>query len=529
MAVIRILGLALLVSCAFVPRVRAAASWLDGAAPSASARELLVAMRDAREFGLDPAAYAADALQATAAAGLVSVQQRAQFDVQLSRAAARFVSDLHFGRVNPRDADFDLPSRARTFDTNAVLARLATTGDVRAVLASVEPPFQHYLLLKAQLANYRQLAVQAGLNELPALPAPGVREGETWAGAAALRRLLRALGDLDGPMAGGNELPLLDPQLVAALQRFQLRHGLAADGALGRRTFAALRAPLAQRVRQIELTLERWRWLPALDGPTIIVNVPQFRLFAFESNADRESQMITMEVIVGQTYPRTRTPAFAADLRYVVFQPYWDVPRDIMLREMLGKIRAQRGYLAAHDLELVGIGAGAQDAPTQQPTALQIDALAAGRARVRQRPGPNNALGPVKFMLPNAYSVYLHGTPANELFRESRRAFSHGCVRVSDPATLARFVLRNAPEEWPPERIEAAMQGERPLQVNLARPVAVRIVYGTAVASEDGRIYFLDDLYGNDAHLERLLRVAPARRQLGVPTTSGAARSRPVE
>jgi len=207
-----------------------------------------------------------------------------------------------------------------------------------------------------------------------------------------------------------------------------------------------------------------------------------------------------MNVIVGQPY--RRTPTFAADMKFLIFRPYWDVPYSIMSGEMLPGIRARRDYLAAHDFEIVGT----DGTVTQDPTAQQIAALAAGRLRVRQRPGAENALGLVKFMFPNRYDVYLHGTPAQALFAQSRRTFSHGCIRVSDPVALAEYVLRHSGNDWPRGRIEAAMQGTETLRVPLSQWISVRVVYGTAVASEAGRIYFFDDVYGNDARLAQLLK-----------------------
>ncbi|MGD9599713.1 MAG: murein L,D-transpeptidase [Steroidobacteraceae bacterium] len=474
--------------------------WFDSAGLTPPARALLDAMGSAREWGLDPRDYDAAQILSDSRA-LDASRHRVKIDAALSAAALRFVSHLHSGRIDPRSVGFDMPARGREFDPEAVLARLAATGDTRAVLASVEPPFRHYALLKAQLGRYRALAAQPGRTPLPPIGAHSIAAGESYAGAPALRSWLVVLGDLPVAQRANDADHSLDPHLVEALRRFQFRHGLAQDGVLGRRTYAALTVPLDFRVRQIGLTLERWRWLPVLNAPTIIVNIPQFRLFAFGSAGDQESRMLTMDVIVGQTYPRTRTPVFSADLKYVEFRPYWDVPYSIMSREQLPRIRSRPDYLVAQDLEIVG-----QDGTvTQHPDARQIADLAAGAARLRQRPGPRNALGLVKFAMPNAYNVLLHDTPANELFRTARRAFSHGCIRVSDPAALAQFVLRQAGGEWPREKIVAAMQGPATVRVDLKQWVRVLIVYGTAVATEQGSIYFFDDIYGNDARLTRLL------------------------
>jgi murein L,D-transpeptidase YcbB/YkuD len=298
---------------------------------------------------------------------------------------------------------------------------------------------------------------------------------------------------------------VLDDALVAGLRRFQERHGIEADGVLGKRTYAALAVPLTQRLRQIEITLERWRWLPEFKTPPIIVNLPQFRLFAFRSTNDRAADILQMDVIVGQAFPRTRTPIFVAQMKYVVFRPYWDVPMSILERELLPDIRANPAYLDRNHMEIVN-GDG-DDSPVVAPTPANIAALGAGRFRLRQLPGEDNALGAIKFVFPNPYNVYLHSTPAQHLFQKSRRAFSHGCIRVSDPVALAEHVLRNAEGQWSREAIEEAMNGEPNRRVDLETPIQVMILYATVLATETGRVYFFDDLYGHDGRLERLLRV----------------------
>lgn len=469
-------------------------SWLEHDRAASAAASMLEALRQAADWGLNPRDYAI----------MDTADHSRQFDADLTRVARRFVEDLHYGRIDPRRVGFDLPAHARDLDLDAVVDRLKSTSDTRSALASVEPGFRHYQLLKQQLIRYRELAAVPGLTQLPALGARSVATGEPYEGLPQLRRLLIAVGDLHAADQAGGFGNTLDAQTIEALRRFQLRHGLLQDGVLGRHTYLALTTPMAERVRQIELTLERWRWMPRTDAPTIMVNIPQFRLFAFESGDDREDRMVAMNVIVGQAYPLTRTPVFAGDMRYVVFRPYWDVPYGIMSREMLPLLRKRPDYLETHDLEIVGARSAA--GATQHAGSSELAGLLSGELRLRQRPGPLNALGPVKFMLPNPHNVYLHATPAQELFKESRRAFSHGCIRVSDPLALAQYVLRQASGAWNPQRIAAAMEGPQTLRVDLERPIRVLIVYGTAVAAESGRIYFFEDLYGNDARLTEALR-----------------------
>jgi len=429
---------------------RRALLWVADGRPTPAALALLRTLQQADAYGLEPQDYDAAGLAAVAAGtvgpglatggrvntgdvtGGETVQRWATFDVNLSAAALKLLCDLHYGRIDPHAAGFDLGTR-RTDDLDLAreLLSLAATADIGPRLAAIEPQFLHYRLLERALPRYRLLAVSE--------PAASVQ------------------------------------------------------------------------VRKIELTLERWRWLPPFRTPPIIVNIPEFRLFAFRTTADRSADILQMDVIVGRTFPRARTPVFVADMTSVIFRPYWDVPRDIMLREELPKIRAHPGYLAAQHLEIVS---GATDAATPlPPTPATLDALASGAARLRQRPGPDNALGLIKFDLPNRYDVYLHSTPAQQLFLRQRRAFSHGCIRVSDPVALAALVLRDTPGDWTRARIVAAMNGTQTFRVRLAQPVRVIILYGTVLAKEDGEVLFFRDLYGQDRRLARLLGLPPPGTQ----------------
>jgi murein L,D-transpeptidase YcbB/YkuD len=357
----------------------------------------------------------------------------------------------------------------------------------------------HYLLLEQALPRYQALAAQPSLTRLPPLPRRSLSAGETWEGSVALRTLLLATGDMPATptppqadtAAPAAAPPSLDAGLVEALQRFQERHGLEADGVLGPATWRALTTPLAARVRQIELTLARWRALPPNPySRAIFINIPRFRLYAISGMTSSEAQTQRIDVVVGQVIEDLRTPTFTADMTHVIFHPYWEVPRSITRGEILPALRANPAYLAANHFELVN-GAGQVVAAT--PAA--IEQLAAGTLRVRQQPGEGNALGKVKFMMPNAHNVYLHDTPARALFARTRRAFSHGCVRVADPAALASFVLEEEPG-WTPERIDEVLRDKVSLRVDLAEPIRVYFVYGTAIAREDGSVLFLEDLYG---------------------------------
>jgi murein L,D-transpeptidase YcbB/YkuD len=465
-------------------------------------------LQGAADYGLLPEDYGASSLSDTLASlqadSSAKSEQWLAFDIDLSNAALMFLHDLHFGRVDPRAAHFDMPRRPEHFDDAHYLEQLAEESDSAAVVAQLEPHYLHYRLLRKALARYRELEDTMPAGPLPTLPR-SVAPGRAYIGSPAIRRLLVALGDLS-PDQAANGSTVLDAPLVDGLKRFQYLHGLRESGALDAGTYAALNVPLAQRVRQIELTLERWRWVPPLEPPALIVNIPQFRLFLIRSTVDSEAEMLRMNVIVGKVYPQLHTPIFTSEMKAVLFRPYWDVPSSIARAEILPLLRKNPRYLDRENLELVTSSAPAIPLAV---TPENLQGLAAGKLRLRQRPGPDNALGLIKFVLPNAYSVYLHSTPAQRLFDEPRRAFSHGCIRVSDPVALAVEVLRDTPGNWTAEKVRAAMTGNSTFQVDLAQPVHVLILYGTAVATEDGAVHFFDDIYGDDRMLETLLGLKP--------------------
>jgi L,D-transpeptidase YcbB len=481
--------------------------WSDGAKPTAQAIALLQQLRLAGERGLDPGDYPGNRL-AYLLVDLIDAQhsgieQWALFDAGLSLAGMRFLSDVHVGRVDPATMGRDLTVGRVKLDIPTTLGALATAVDVPLAIDALEPQFSHYALLKKHLSHYRALALEDGLTTLPALPAKSLKPGDSYSGAAQLQRLLVALGDEAAPAADAPAPQSLAPPLVDALKHFQSRHGEKADGVLGAATFAELTRPLDQRVKQIELTMERWRWLPSeLVTAPIIVNIPQFRLFAFESTADSEARIRQMDVIDGKAFDKTQTPVFAADMTYLIFRPYWEVPYDIALKEIVPTARNNPADIERRQMEIVrGNGDFAVVMPN---TTENVELVARGTLRLRQRPGPNNSLGLVKFLFPNPYNVYLHSTPAQSLFAESRRDFSHGCVRVSDPVGLAEYVLRDAPE-WTREKILAAMNGTQPVTVTLKNHIRVFILYGTAIATEKGNILFFDDIYKHDERLEKAL------------------------
>ena len=257
--------------------------------------------------------------------------------------------------------------------------------------------------------------------------------------------------------------------------------------------------PISHRILQLQLALERWRWLPRdLPGRLIAVNVPEFELRAY----DNYHVAIDMRVILGKAFPQRRTPLFQDQMEYLIFRPYWNVPIRITRNEIIPDLRKQPGYLARHDFEVVNRQDQVLTADVSNSSV--IARLRSGDLEIRQRPGPGNSLGLIKFVFPNDYAVYMHGTPEHALFSRADRAMRHGCVRVEDPAKLAAWVLQDNPA-WTNEKIQAAMNASRSQRVNLPKPIPMLIVYTTATVDETGTVGFFADIYGQDTKLQQEL------------------------
>jgi L,D-transpeptidase YcbB len=352
--------------------------------------------------------------------------------------------------------------------------------------------------LRQALARYRSLANHpAWTSTLPPLPKRKLADGQTYADLPILAQRLQALGDL----ASEAPVPIrFEGELLAALMRFQERHGLTPDGVPGPQTLQQLNITPKQRAEQIALTLERMRWTPLRQATRmVVVNIPEFVLRAYEVQDGRIQVKLTMKVIVGKALD-TRTPLFDEDMRFIEFSPYWNVPPSIARHETVPHLRADPAYLARQDMEFVT--SSGQVITTMAPE--HLDAVLAGKWRIRQRPGPKNALGDIKFIFPNNTNIYLHHTPSTGLFERDRRDFSHGCIRVQEPVALAKFVLQDDPS-WPEERIRAAMASGKSSTLRLAKPVTVLIAYSTVVAKA-GRVFFYPDIYGHDRLLAKALQ-----------------------
>ncbi|MDF3838197.1 L,D-transpeptidase family protein [Cupriavidus basilensis] len=485
------------------------ALWFAQGRPAAAARQAVDILAASAADGLEPRDYDADELRralSQAESGPLAPDAETLLDETLTAAMQRYLADLHGGRVDPRRIHENFSAAPDPhFDPPGYLRGAVAAHRLPEAVREAAPSFPLYGTLRQALARYRALAASpAWQAPLPPLPGKTLTRGQAYAGLPVLTQRLLALGDLPA----GTPVPArYEGALVEGVKAFQARHGLEAAGTIGAGTFAQLNVPPASRVRQIELTMERLRWTPLLEGRRmIVVNVPEFVLRAYEVRDGSVQVKAEMKVIVGKALD-TRTPLFKEDMRYIEFSPYWNVPPSIARAETVPRLRRDPGYFARQGFEFVG----ADGKAVTTLSAASLDAVQRGELRIRQRPGPKNALGDIKFIFPNNDNIYLHHTPAPQLFTRDRRDLSHGCIRVEAPVALASFVLQDTPG-WTDTRIREAMEKGQSSTLRLQQPLPVVLAYGTALAKADGRIYFFSDIYGLDKVLDDALRQRGAGR-----------------
>ncbi len=445
---------------------------------------------------LDPddygAGYIASVLGATEPATLAGLE------VRLSIGVSQFASDLGQGRTAPNAADPELFLYRVEVDKAAVLSAVAGAADLEGFIDGYRPRSPRYDRIRAALADYRTLAELGGWQPIP--DGPALKPGMTDPRIGLIRDRLVLWGDL-----AAEELPVdadpdfYDDALEVAIKQAQYRHGLTQDGVVGRNTLAALNVPVEDRVEQLVLNLERRRWMPDdLGRRYIFVNLADFALKV----VDGEQTIHDTRVVVGLPYHRT--PVFSHEITYLVLNPYWHVPPSIARNELLPKIQEDPGYLVANNYTLLSdwsAGATEIDPLTVDWQSVSPDAF---HYKIRQEPGDGNALGRVKFMLPNRFNVYLHDTAAKSLFTRDQRSFSHGCIRVMNPTELAALVLAGN-LDWDLERINQTIDSGVRTVVSLAEPLPVHISYQTAWVNKDGSVHFRSDIYDRDVVLAEAL------------------------
>jgi L,D-transpeptidase YcbB len=491
-----------------------APAWIEDGRPRRQMNELLAALQSVDRDGLDPALYGAAALNARtveAGHGLLGgsgldEEESADLDVWMTYLYLQFASDLADGVAGPSHADPHWQIRSEPTDPLMLLERALEENRVGKSLEDLVPRHPQYIALRSALARYREIAGNGGWPTLPSQLK--LKPGQDNAAVPLVAKRLAVTGDYTGSIDERNTI--YGDELQEAVKHFQRRHGLEPDGVVGASAVAQMNVPVEERIGQIALNLERWRWLPrALGDRFVLVNIPEFRLEVW----DHDRVPLAMRVIVGKK--DTPTPIFTDDMTHLVFAPYWNVPADIVQKETVPTVLRDPEFLNRTNMEVLDKSGTPVD-----PSAIDLEHPAG--YRFRQRPGASNSLGLVKFMFPNQFNVYLHDTPADSLFARAARSLSHGCVRLEEPAKLAQYVLADQPD-WTPERIDEAMHAGHEHTVRLARPLRVYLGYWTARVSDDGLLQFRHDVYGIDARQTAVLKATTDR--LKARATAAAARA----
>ena len=476
--------------------------WVQNGRVRPQALAVIALLQNADAKGLDPEDYDGSRWQGR----LLKLEQQpseqdlASFDTALTVSAMRYILAIYRGRVNPKQFKFQLDMGWVQLSLAEFLqTQVLNEGDPAAKIEKLEPPFLGYRKLLALLPVYEGYANRAEGEKLPTITKT-VRPGQPYAGVVRLGRFLQVIGDIPAGVQLDPNATIYQGALVDGVKHYQDRHGETPTGDLDTRTINELNTPPAVRIRQIKLTLERWRWLPhSFPQPPVVVNLPEFRVRAMNPDG---TVAFYKNVIIGKAYGH-KSPIFEKEIQYVVFRPYWDVTPSIQRGEIVPHIQKDPNYIARNHFEVVT--AKGEVVTDNQVSPEVLEGIKSLHLMVRQKPGDTNSLGLVKIIFPNPDNVYLHGTDAPGLFSQDIRDFSHGFIRVENPADLVAWVLRNNPG-WDLQRVKATMNGEKNnLQVNLVTRIPVLIVYGTAAVNEENQIRFFDDIYGYDAELDKAL------------------------
>jgi murein L,D-transpeptidase YcbB/YkuD len=482
-------------------------AWVAVEGRFTQAEDLVGSIREGVLEGLKPDVYHLTAIEALltdieeagSAGRPVDPGVLSDLDLLLTDAFLIYGSHLLSGRVDPETIHSKWLVKSREEDLAGLLQTALEEKGVDRVLSGLLPQYPGYAGLRQALLKYRGIEEEGGWPPVP--QGPTLHEDERDERVPALRARLIASGDLDGDEEGDPER--FDSQLVRGVRRFQGRHGLTVDGLVGPATLAALNVPVEERIRQIELNMERWRWLPDdLGRRYILVNSANFALEVMEDGKRVQS----MRVVAGRK--ARSTPVFTGKMTYMVLNPYWNIPHKLAVEDILPKIKEDPGYLTRRKIRV--FESWENLAPEIQPETIDWSGITADNFsfKLRQDSGPSNALGRVKLMFPNKFAVYLHDTPARHMFARNQRDFSSGCIRIEKPVDLAAYVLEDDPE-WTREQILLAIEGGENRIVWLPKPIPVHVLYWTAWVEGDGTTHFRNDVYDRDRPLDHALREGP--------------------
>lgn len=470
--------------------------WVSSRGPSISADKIFETLKNSVTEGLIPTDYGVNEMMALWDS--LATEKLARLDTLITVNLIKYVNDISRGQIKLRDIEPLLFAEAgdADFDPLATVDKVLAANDLSEFFAELPPTHSHYADLKKSLKIYHELAQRGGWDQIP--QGENIRPGDRGDRVAAVVKRLDVTGDL---MVSVRDDSLYRYSLMPSIKQFQTRHGLNADGVVGPETLAAMNIPVDEAVRKIMVNMARWRWQAHYLGDKyILVNIASFNLRGF----DHGEMKLNFPVIVGKL--QNQTPVFSDRVQYVTFNPFWNIPPSIARDEELLGLRNDPFHLVKRHIRL--FPGWKEDAVELDSTSMDWDSISESQIsgyRLRQDPGPWNALGDVKFIFPNKYDVYMHATSHPHLFQRKQRDFSHGCIRVSDPLALAEFILSHGENSWGQEKIEEIIQlGERKV-VNAEKPVPVHITYQTTWVGEDGLIYFSSDIYDRDKKLRQAL------------------------
>jgi len=502
--------------------------WFNVESPITRINQLLTVFNKAKEQGLNPADYNIKKLNSQWLKLLrsnPSFVEFSDFDQILSLTFIRYLNDLHYGRIDPKSIGYHLPKKQFNNLAKPIFNALQSN-EIDTLISNREPNNDTYKKLKIALKKYNKL------NSLWNSPLKfgfekSLRPGDWSTQVSSLRSYLNILQSTPTTSSKISTPPDNNyiGEIVNKIRILQKNYNLVNDGIIGKQTLSILNTPLSHRIKQIELSMERIRWLPEQqEGPNIFVNIPAFRLWA--NNPQLEDDNLNMKVIVGKTTKRVKdkkkyttpeqieaeakslqTPVFTADLSFLVFNPYWNIPKNILKKEVLPQLEKKPDYLEQHNMEIVPhFSHRAEILPNNEEN---ISLLYTEQLRLRQRPGNKNSLGDIKFIFPNNYAIYLHDTPFKSLFRHTKRDFSHGCIRVESPQALAKFILKNR-KNWNKDKTKSILKTKEPTIVGVLSSKIPVIIFYTTVLPNETDVSFYPDIYGLD---KTLIAALTARSQ----------------
>ena len=464
--------------------------WSDAEGQLDRAYDLLHVIIHAEDEGLTPSDYLLEEIKNAWASKLIS--ETAHLDLLLTTAFYRYSNHVYSGRFNPNGLDVDWHLKNQALDSARLFADAVSKESITLLLNKLPPQHSGYLSLKKELKRFRALEQQGGWQLL--LPGPVLQPGMQHKQVLSLKRRMVVAGDLTHCTL--RDVDIFDAKLTEAVKRYQARHGLKADAKVGPRTRRSLNVSVTEKINRIRINMERWRWLKRKLGERyLMVNMTGFELYLMENG----SSVMSMPVIIGKSY--RSTPTFSGMLSTMEYNPYWTIPKNMALEDMVPQLIRDPAFLTKRSIKLYRGWANATEIDPQTVDWRQVD-KDKFPYWMRQEPGPKNALGRVKFLFSNPYEIYLHGTPDKHLFNHTVRTFSSGCIRVKDPVQLAAYLLNDGTQQMEEDVLANIHLGNNQ-KISLPISVPIYLIYWTAWADQDGKINFRDDIYGRDTLLNQ--------------------------